>query len=233
MSTGRQLYELQEVDLEIKSKRDALAAVESRLGPSRSLQETRSSLQAEEQRLEELKTRQHEGEWEADDLRSKVKVVEDKLYGGSVKNPKELTGMQEQATHLRRRSEEEEDKVLDLMAQVEGTQATILRLTAEAENLESAWRLEQQELTAQQEALSATLTELDERRRGLASKIDQPSLRLYEELRAKKQGRAVAKVEQGMCQGCRIVLPARDLQRARGGQELVQCSSCERILYIS
>ena len=121
----------------------------------------------------------------------------------------------------------------DLMAQVEGAQATILRLTTEAENIERAWRLEQQELSAQQEALSAALRELDERRRGLASKVDQSSLRLYEELRAKKQGRAVAKVEQGMCQGCRIVLPARDLQRARGSQGLVQCSSCERILYIS
>jgi len=43
----------------------------------------------------------------------------------------------------------------------------------------------------------------------------------------------VVKVERGMCQGCRISLPMSVLQKARSGFDVVQCVSCERILYVS
>ena len=43
---------------------------------------------------------------------------------------------------------------------------------------------------------------------------------------------AVARVEQGICQACRISLSASGLQHARSGQP-VQCGTCGRILYIS
>jgi predicted nucleic acid-binding Zn-ribbon protein len=49
----------------------------------------------------------------------------------------------------------------------------------------------------------------------------------------RRQGRAVAKVERGMCGGCRISLPMTVLQKARSGLDVVQCVSCERILYVS
>ncbi|MDI6814491.1 MAG: hypothetical protein QMC90_00160 [Dehalococcoidales bacterium] len=41
----------------------------------------------------------------------------------------------------------------------------------------------------------------------------------------KQRGTAVAKVEQGLCRGCRISLSTAKLQQARSGS-LVQCSSC-------
>ncbi|MCK4696871.1 MAG: hypothetical protein KAT53_01045, partial [Dehalococcoidia bacterium] len=85
----------------------------------------------------------------------------------------------------------------------------------------------------QQAELGAALATLEQKGKDLAGKLDASSLELYQALRRKRHGRAVAKVEQGMCQGCRIALPMSELQRARLGQELVQCSSCERILYVS
>jgi predicted nucleic acid-binding Zn-ribbon protein len=64
--------------------------------------------------------------------------------------------------------------------------------------------------------------------------VDPKTLSFYDALRAKHQGRAVAKVERGTCGGCRISLPMSLLQRARSGSHvMVQCSSCERILYVS
>ena len=48
--------------------------------------------------------------------------------------------------------------------------------------------------------------------------------------RRAKAGRAVARVERGTCQGCRITLPTHLVQRVRAGGMLVQCPSCERIL---
>jgi hypothetical protein len=233
LSKGRQLYELQELDLEIEAKREALAHVESRLGESDALLQASAALATEKEHLAELERSQRLEEWGVEDLGAKVALLEEKLYGGSVKNPKELTSIQEQVEHLKRRRREQEDKVLDIMTEVESVQKKITMKRRELEGMEERWRQEQAELSQEQAKLSAALATLEQKRKDLVSKIDAASLELYRSLRAKRQGRAVAKVEQGMCQGCRIVLPMTELQRARIGQGIVQCSSCERILYVS
>lgn len=233
VNMARKLYELQEIDLEIDAKNEALTLVVSRLGDSEALAEARVSLATEEERLVELERSQRDVEREVEDLRSKVALLEEKLYGGSVKNPKELASLQEQVEHLKRKRRGQEDKVLDIMTEVEAMQKNVSLKSREVARIDEDWRAEQATLSGEQAELSAALADLDQKRKDLISRIDAASLELYQGLRRKRQGRAVAKVEQGMCQGCRIVLPLNVLQRARIGQELVQCSSCERILYLS
>jgi hypothetical protein len=65
----------------------------------------------------------------------------------------------------------------------------------------------------------------------ILSHIDPAHLQLYERLRQQKQGNAVAKIEQGRCQGCKITIPVSELSQARAG-ELVQCGSCSRVLCV-
>ena len=63
--------------------------------------------------------------------------------------------------------------------------------------------------------------------------MDLAALSLYRALRERRQATAVAVVERGLCQGCRISLPMSVVQKARAGAGLVQCVSCERILLVS
>ena len=233
MSNGRQLYELQEVELEIEAKRKALAAVESQLGDSGAVAEAGALLAKEQERLAELEKMQRLGEWEVEDTRSKAVQLEEKLYSGSVRNPKELISLQEQVQHLKRTRKGDEDKLLDIMEQVEAMQKQVATRRKELGRVEENWRQEQRTLSREQAELRAALASLEQKRVKIEARIDGTSLELYHDLRRKRQGRAVAKVEQGMCQGCRLVLSMTELQRARMGQELVQCSSCQRILYLS
>lgn len=233
MSTGRQLYELQEIDLEIDAKKETLSNVMSRLGESEALNQARISLAAEEERLAELERGQRDGEREVEDLKAKAAVSEGKLYGGGVKNPRELESLQEQLKSFRNKMRELDDKTLDIMTEIEAVGQRVSLKRKEVARIEQEWRAEQDSLAKEQAELNAALATLEEKRKGLASRIDAASLELYQALRRKRQGRAVAKVEQGMCQGCRIALPMSELQRARASQELVQCNSCERILYVS
>ena len=85
----------------------------------------------------------------------------------------------------------------------------------------------------EKEELEAAIAQLELNRNEMAAKLDTATLKLYENLRSKRQGKAVARVEQGMCQGCRIVLPMNKLQQIKTGHTMVQCGSCERILYLS
>jgi hypothetical protein len=233
LSKGRQLYDLQEIDLEIDAKRDALSEVVSRLGDSEVVDQSRLSLAGDEERLAELERSQRELEREVEDLQAKAAVSEERLYGGTVKNPKELASLQEQVANLKGKMKGLDDKTLDIMSELETVHQQVSSKRQELAKVEEEWQEEQASLSQKQAELNSALATLEQKRKDLASKLDTASLELYQALRRIRQGKAVAKVEQGVCQGCRIALPMSELQRAKIGQELVQCGSCERILYLS
>lgn len=232
MSSVRQLYELQEIDLAIARNRESLAKVESQIGEDSDLVKARLGLEEERKQLADLLKRQKEMEWEIEELSVKITAVDEKLYGGSVKNPKELASLSEECDHFKAHRRELEDRVLEIMSDVESAQNRVDVKKREVEGVEAEWQAEQAQLLEQQAQLNDELAKLDEDHRLLVSQIDRNSVGLYEELRGAGRSESVAKVEQGMCQGCRINLPMSKLQRARMGQELVQCSNCGRILYV-
>ena len=59
MGIARQLYQLQEVDLELESNERALAWIVGQLGESQAVASTRNEFARQQQRLEELKGQQH------------------------------------------------------------------------------------------------------------------------------------------------------------------------------
>ena len=230
MGVIKQLYQLQEVDLEIESSEQALAQIASQLGESQAVVKARTELKSKQQHLEELGRQQHSAEWEIEDLVNKLIAAEGKLYGGRIKDPKELTNLQHEVEALRGRRSHLEDKALEIMDQVELSKASVAALTNELKTLEAEWHNQQQQLSTDMERLKAALSDLKNKRQLLSAEIDPETVEFYQALK-KQKGQAVAKVEQGICRGCRILLPTTELQRARG-DSLVQCSSCGRILFL-
>ena len=93
MTTVADLYSLQEMDIEIQAKQAALADVETRLGESEELEEARQEVEELRRRLREAQKKQREAEWAVEEVRTKIQPLEAKLYGGTVKIPKELVGL--------------------------------------------------------------------------------------------------------------------------------------------
>jgi predicted nucleic acid-binding Zn-ribbon protein len=233
MTIAADLYALQETDSAIEAAKASLVVVEEQLGESEELLAGHQAVEEGRAALEGVSKQQRELEWQVDDLRSRVSGVEDKLYGGSVRNPKELASMQEEANILRGQLRRREDELLDLMVRVEERQAALREAEESLSEVEGKWQQEQKELASQKGKLEGELAGLEERRRQQSGVIGAQVLVLYDNLWERRQGRAVVKVERGMCGGCRISLPMTVLQKARSGLDVVQCVSCERILYVS
>ena len=233
MTTVAELFALQETDLAIDSLRQRLEDVIARLQEPQDLVELRQEVARRRKELQEMRHRQRELEWEAEDARRKAKAVEDKLYGGSVRNPKELQDLQADLEALKRQLSRREDAALEAMLQADEEEAALREREALLARREEEWRAERAALESQRADLEAEVAELERRRDGQASRISGGALRLYQELRSRRQGRAVARVERGLCGGCRISLPTSLIQQARSGNSLVQCMSCERILYVA
>ena len=231
MVVAKELYQLQEVDLELESSEQALKRITSQLGESQEVVRVRDRLTSEHQRLEELKRQQHSLEWEIDDITTKLTANEDKLYSGSIGNPKELTNLQHEVDGLKFRRGQLEDKALDVMEQVELATGSVATMSSRLKTLEAEWQNQQQQLSSDVEQLKAVMSNLQHERQTLSAGIESKVVELYHELK-KQKGTAVAKVEQGVCRGCRISLSNADLQRARSGS-LTQCSSCGRILFLA
>jgi len=229
VNLGKQLHDLQQVDLDLDSKAEELRQIENLLSDDRELTQAQAELDSEQDHLAELEKKQKKAEWTVDDLQAKLTPLQEKLYAGSVKNPKELVSQQQQVEDLKTQIRNEEDGILEIMSQVELSQKEVLSRTAEVEKAKDEWQKKQGELSAELAKLKVIISTTEQKRSELTANIEPVQLELYESLRVKKQKQAVAKIEQGRCQGCRITLPMSELQKARIG-ELVQCSSCDRIL---
>jgi len=229
VNLGKQLHDLQQVDLDIDSKSEELRQIEAQLSDNRELAQAQADLEGEQTHLADLEKKQKNAEWAVDDLQAKLKPLQEKLYAGSVKNPKELLSQQQQVEELKNQIRNEEDGILEIMGQVEVSQKEISLKAAEVQRVKGEWQKRQKELSSEREKLKATISTAEQKRSEFTTGVDPAHLELYESLLIKKQKQAVAKIEQGRCQGCRITLPMSELQKARIG-ELVQCSSCDRIL---
>ena len=230
MNVTKQLYQLQELDLEIESNEQALNQIASQLGESQAVVRAQTKFTQANQHVEELKRQQHSAEWEINDLVDKLTAAEKKLYSGTIANPKELSNLQHEVDGLKARRNQLEDETLETMNQVELATATVASISTELKRLEAEWHNQQQQLSTDMEQLKTILSDLKHKRQQLSTKIDPSAVEFYHELK-KQKGTAVAKIEQGICCGCRISLSTAELQQARS-DSLVHCSSCGRILFL-
>ena len=231
MSIARDLYQLQEVDTALEANLQAQKKVSAQIEESELVLKAKAKLDEELKNLERLAAQQKSTEWEIDDLTDKIKDTEKKLYGGKIFNSKELGSLQQETDELKKRRSGLEDKSLGLMDELEALRKAIDFSKEELAKLQAQWQAQQKQFVVELMQLKAAQAVHETNRQQIAALIDAEALAIYQELR-KRKGLAVAKVEQGICQGCRITLPNTDLQRAKGGG-VVRCSSCGRIIFLA
>ncbi|TMB65339.1 MAG: hypothetical protein E6J43_12130 [Chloroflexi bacterium] len=233
MTTAPDVLALQETDQALDRARARLTDVEGQMGESEELIAARQVVAEKQEVLTQLRSRLHDAEWSVDDARGKATEVEGKLYGGTIRNPKELSDLNTEFALLKAQVAKREDTLLGLLVEIEEGEAQLDNAQSSLAERDAIWQRDQASFLEEKARLEPEVADLDARRQDQLKTVDASSLRLYQLLRERHRGQAVAGVERGMCQGCRIALPISLLQKARSGVGLVQCVSCERILLVS
>jgi len=231
MNKAEALYRLQAIDLEIDQRKGYLEDIKASLAGNAELDLARKALQERENALARQRIRLRDRELEMRSLTSKIASVEERLYSGRIKNPKELANLQEEVRYLKRRGGEQEDQVLEAMIEVEEGEAGVAEQQERLAVMEAEWQALQARLAAEQSELLDRLSQLKAKRVELQRSIQASDLALYEDLRRRRGGRAVALLEGELCQDCGVTMPTSQAQQARQGEILTLCASCERILY--
>ena len=166
------------------------------------------------------------------------------LYSGQVTAVRELQSLEEEVAALARRQRVVEDKLLEVMEQLESAGAELAELRAGRDGLSAS-------IAATSDRLAAAAAEIDEEaeqvrtgRADVAQDVAGDLLERYERLRAQIGGVAVARLEGTSCLGCHLALPLMEVDRLRRLPELGEappgesdkgsatCPSCGRILVL-
>lgn len=231
----QRLLGLQEEDTAIKRLEDRKASLPeaARLGEVNDLlAELSSDLEIATKQDDEIARDHARLEGEIELLEQKITREEQRMFAGTVSNPKELSALQAEVESLKRKKSGLEDELLEIMESRESSSATVARISSERDRAAA----EASELTGKVGILvadiDAQLAQHSSQRDQVAADIPPDLLSLYEKIREQKHGVGAAALEQGTCQGCHTKLPQKEIERMRAEGGLQRCDNCRRILVI-
>jgi predicted nucleic acid-binding Zn-ribbon protein len=184
---------------------------------------------AEKERLSSLQQNCSLQEKEIDELTTKLKALERRLYGGELCHAKEIEQIKDKYEAVKREIGSKETCLLESMEQCEGISAVIRKAEQAILVKKREHQAKQQEVTAKSQEIDAELQKLESLHSELYTRIDHELMPIYQKLQ-RKLPTPVAKLEHGICGGCRMNLPTN--QQSLSNMSLVYCDNCGRILMI-
>ena len=230
MTTSRQLFSLQEFDLALDRIDSEKAEAENELGNGGGSSRVESALESERQTLEDVRSTHREQQADAEGQRQRSSDLDRQLYSGDVTNPQVLESLQQEADNVRKLLQDRDTKLMELSLKAEESRNRCAALENRITDIRTAWETRSSELNEIIKGLEARRGDLGPQRGELAQALEPEAILEYEMLRKAKGGTAVAKVERGLCQACRMALPSQHHQQVKSGRQKVHCSSCGRLL---
>ena len=232
LSQVTELRTLQEFDDEAATYRLALEEIERKLLGSEVLEAARERFNAAEIALAEIRKAQRSVDGEIEGLSAKIEPEEKRLYGGSVKNPKELGNIQHEVELLKQHKAEFEEQLLEVLQRLEAAEAEHAAAQLDLTQQESLRSREERDLKKESKRLTEQLSQADAKREAQKTKIVPRYLPVYEDIRRRRGGVAVARIAGGNCGACRVSVPEAIRRKAFTADQLALCPNCERILYV-
>jgi predicted nucleic acid-binding Zn-ribbon protein len=231
MSQSSNLYRLQQIDSQIDQARARVRDIEALLSNNAVLQQAQDHANSTEQSLLDAHKILRKTEEAVQDQRIKINQSESILYGGKVRNPKELQDLQNEVAALKRFNSILEDRQLDAMLALEDLEKDHQKAKVQLAETQAHIAEQQSGLKGELATLLKTVERLEIERNVASTAVIPTDLTLYEQLRQVRHGVAVAKVSSQACGACGSLLTPALVQTAYSPTQLIRCSSCGRILY--
>jgi len=225
------LIALQQLESAIADARARIASHPQRLtAADERLEQSRHALDAVKQRLKENQEARRELEKNAAMYQGRLTKFRDQL--SEVKTNREYQAMQHEIATAQGDLGSVEEKVLermleadDLTAASKGAEAT---LAAQSREIELEKKALNQELTSTETALK----ESTEARATLVKALEPRLVALFEQVAKVRKGVAVCSATRdGLCSVCHVRVRPSVFQQIRHNDSIVQCDSCQRVLY--
>lgn len=225
------LYEVQQADSELarlSKELEELDAGEALAAEIAALEAETKSLAQQERRTEQ----------EAEDRTLELRGLEEKrekfraqLYGGTVRNPRQLSDLEGEVAMLSREISKLEDQILGLMEALEEQRGTLSERERRLAEMRERLAGVQERHQAQSARLRGEIAELEGQRAAAAARVERQLLKRYEQIRARQGNLGLVRVTATTCPGCRIALPSDTIKALHRGTRGLTCDNCGRLLF--
>src|SRR4029079_8631600 len=172
----------------------------------------------------------HDKKKEAAPYDSRLSKFKDQL--SAVKTNREYQAMQHEIETAQRELGIVEERVLERMMEADA-------LTGDVKKAEQALAAQQKEVEAEKKTLAeelataeAGLEDATEKRTALVTSRQPRLVPLFEQVARARKGLAIAvATRDGLCSACHVRLRPQAFQEVRRNAPIIQCPSCNRILY--
>ena len=230
MTDTARLFELQKIDSNWEKVRRRLLQLQKLMVEPDNLRAARGQLASTEEQLHNWHARQQDAELTARGLADRIAQAEQKLMSGTVRNPKELDQLQANVAALKRQRSGVDEEGVNALLQVETLTSQKQQNQDALGQQEQQWNKRRAELTEEENKLKRYALQLKAQRSQLVTGLPGPDVEMYEDLRKRKAGVAVATVENGNCSACSVRVPVGVANALRSRAGVTHCTSCGRIL---
>jgi predicted nucleic acid-binding Zn-ribbon protein len=225
------LIQLQHLDSTIDHARRTMAAHPQRLADADArLQDARQTVDAARQRLKDNQDARRALDKDVALYQGRLSKYKDQQ--AAVKTNKEYQALGHEIETAQKELGGVEEKILERMMEAD-------TLAVDIKTTEGVLAAQQKEIDAEKKAMAAELAaveasmkEATERRAALLGQLDKRLIALYEQVGKARKGIAICMATRdGLCSVCHVRLRPQVFQLIRQNDSIIQCDSCQRILY--
>jgi predicted nucleic acid-binding Zn-ribbon protein len=226
------LIRLQKLETFAEDARRTIAELPQRMQAlDTRLEDARAVVASMKQRLTDSQTVRRTEEKDLAAVQSRLAKYKDQLL--EVKTNREYQAMQHEIAAAQAEVGRHEDRILERMLELD----EVGREEKQAENslaqVEREVAAERATLEEQARQLEAELSRTASTRAALVAEISPPVVATFESVARGRRGVAVAEARDGLCTLCHVRLRPQIYNEIRRNAAIIQCDSCQRILYFA
>jgi uncharacterized protein len=227
----QRLIKLQQLESTIADARATIATHPQRLADADArLNDSQRAVEVAKGRLKDNQEARRNLEKDVAVYQGRLTKFKDQL--SLVKTNKEYQAMQHEIATAQSDLGAVEEKVLECMLEAD-------TITADVKRAEAALAVRQKEIEAEKKAMiaelasvEASLKEATEARAELLKDLEPRLIAVFEQVARARKGVAISMATRdGLCSLCHVRLRPPVFQQVRHNDSIIQCESCQRILY--
>lgn len=225
------LLDVQDLDLEIDrllDRRQNLPELEAYRKAHAEEDVLGTEMESASKVLRELELTFDKSEGELEMLEAKLKEHETRLFAGGM-SARETEHMRLEVQGLKAQRDAMEGRVLQLLDDVDPARAEVSSLESKIEAVAATSASLEVTIKAEWKKIDAELARKEERKKDALIPVPPDLVEIYEDLRQRKEGVAIGRLEHGVCGGCHMTLSSAEQVEALAA-ELPRCVHCRRIL---
>lgn len=195
------------------------------------LEEAKALVAGVKQRVTDNQTARRSAEKDLAAVQGRLAKYKDQLL--EVKTNREYQAMQQEIAAAQGEVSRHEDRILEKMLEAD-------ELTRAVKGAESEFAKVQADVNAEKAALDQEIAQLESElthtagsRAELVAEIGPSVMAIFETVARGRKGVAVAEAHEGHCTECHVRLRPQVFNEVRRNEAIIQCDSCQRILYFA